>query len=77
MLGVPDKTWGERVGMVCRLKDGEADLDIDDLRRWSEHRMARYKIPSRIVVVDEIPKNVMGKINKKSLGCFFEEKVVQ
>ena len=41
------------------------------LRCWAEHRMARYKVPSRIVVVDEIPKNAMGKINKKALKSLF------
>lgn len=72
VLGVPDETWGERVGMVCRLKSGEKELNIENLRCWAEHRMARYKVPSRIVVVDEIPKNAMGKINKKSLKSLFE-----
>ncbi|KAL3804410.1 hypothetical protein HJC23_011338 [Cyclotella cryptica] len=72
VLGVPDETWGERVGMVCRMKNGEKALDLDQLRCWAEHRMARYKVPSRIVVVDEIPKNAMGKINKKSLKSLFE-----
>lgn len=67
VLGIPDDTWGERVAMVCRMKEGEEDLDLEQLRCWAEHRMARYKIPSRIVVVKEIPKNAMGKINKKSL----------
>ena len=73
VLGIPDDTWGERVVMVCRMKEGEMELDLDTLRCWAEHRMARYKVPSRIVVVDEIPKNAMGKINKKGLKYLFEE----
>ena len=60
--------------MVCRMKDSEKELDLETLRCWAEHRMARYKVPSRIVIVDEIPKNAMGKINKKSLRSLFEEK---
>lgn len=72
VLGVPDEIWGERVGMVCRLK-GNADLNVENLRCWAEHRMARYKVPSRIVILDEIPKNAMGKINKKSLKSLFKE----
>jgi malonyl-CoA/methylmalonyl-CoA synthetase len=61
--------------MVCRLKGGETDLNIENLRCWAEHRMARYKVPSRIVVLDEIPKNAMGKINKKSLKSLFQERL--
>jgi len=75
VMGIPDDTWGERVAMVCRMKEGEeAKLDLDMLRCWAEHRMARYKVPSRIVVVEEIPKNAMGKINKKELKSLFDEK---
>eukprot|EP01083_Nonionella_stella_P004413 12756_1 len=73
VMGIPDDKWGERVAMVCRMKEGEAELDLDMLRCWAEHRMARYKVPSRIIVVDEIPKNAMGKINKKRLKSLFEE----
>ena len=40
---------------------------------WIGHIMARYKVPSRIVIVDEFPKNAMGKINKKALKSLFEE----
>ena len=67
IMGVPDEVWGERVGMVCRIKAGRDELTVDSLRIWCEDRMARHKIPSRLLVVDEIPKNAMGKVNKKTL----------
>lgn len=72
IMGVPDETWGERVGMIFRLKTGSKELTVDSLRAWCEHRMARHKIPSRLLLVDEIPKNAMGKVNKKTLVKLFE-----
>lgn len=71
VLGVPDEIWGERVGMLCRMKSGHSDMTLDVLRDWCEDRMARYKVPSRLVIVDSIPKNAMGKVNKRSLVELF------
>jgi malonyl-CoA/methylmalonyl-CoA synthetase len=74
IMGVPDELWGERVGMICRMKAGSQDLTLETLRTWCEDRMARFKIPSRLMLVDEIPKNAMGKVNKKALVKLFETK---
>jgi len=71
IMGVPDDVWGERVGMICRMKTGSEELTVDALRIWCEDRMARHKVPSRLLLVDEIPKNAMGKVNKKTLVELF------
>ena len=36
-------------------------------REWCTERMARYWMPSQLVVLDEMPRNAMGKVNKKEL----------
>jgi len=72
IVGVADETWGERVGMLCRLKVGSSRMTLESLRHWCETRMAKYKVPSKLRVVKEIPKNAMGKVNKKSLVKLFE-----
>jgi malonyl-CoA/methylmalonyl-CoA synthetase len=71
ILGIPDDTWGERVGMLCRLKPSAETFSLEDLRYWCQRRMSNYKIPSRLLFVEEIPKNAMGKVNKKDLVKFF------
>lgn len=77
VLGVPDKTYGERVGLICRLRldDGEPQhLDLRALQAWCREQMADYKIPSRMIIVeDDIPKNAMGKVSKKQLVRLFED----
>jgi malonyl-CoA/methylmalonyl-CoA synthetase len=72
VLGIPDEIYGERVGMVCRLKYDSLGLTLEDLRAWCADRMAKYKVPSRLQIVDDIPKNAMGKVNKKSLRRLFD-----
>lgn len=74
VLGVDDETWGERVGAICRMKKiAHEDLTLHALRDWCSTRLARYKVPSRLVLVRSIPKNAMGKVNKKQLVHMFEE----
>ena len=73
VLGVPDETYGERVGLICRLKPN-ATLLLADLQSWCKQHMAGYKIPTLMIVLnEEIPKNAMGKVSKKQLVHFFDD----
>jgi malonyl-CoA/methylmalonyl-CoA synthetase len=65
VVGKPDETWGEKVTAVCVLKGGT--LAIKDLRDWGKERMATYKVPQELEVVDELPRNQMGKLEKKKI----------
>lgn len=75
VVGVDDDTWGQRVGAICRLKTtsgaDKIELTVETLRQWAAPRMASYKVPSRLLLVDAIPKNAMGKVNKKELVTMF------
>jgi len=64
VIGKPDETWGEKVTAVCIL-DGE--LTLKDLRDWGKERLATYKVPQELDVVTELPRNQMGKLEKKKL----------
>eukprot|EP00111_Clytia_hemisphaerica_P008535 TCONS_00024927-protein len=73
VVGLPDEVYGES---VCAIMVPEKDFDIDltYIRESCQDKMAKYKIPSKLKVVDEIPKNAMGKINKKELkATLFKE----
>jgi malonyl-CoA/methylmalonyl-CoA synthetase len=72
VLGVSDDVWGERVALVCRMKAGYDPLSLDELRVWCAQRMSNYKVPSLLKVVSGIPKNAMGKVNKKGLAKLFD-----
>lgn len=67
VVGVPDMTWGQRVAAVVALKDPSQPLELGDLRKWAKAVMPPYQVPSVLKLVDIMPRNVMGKVNKKDL----------
>jgi len=64
VVGKPDATWGEKVTAVCVL---DGDLSIKDLREWGKERLASYKVPQELEPVTLLPRNQMGKIEKKKI----------
>ncbi len=67
VFGVPHERLGEEVAAVVMAKP-DAALDVDELTGFLGTRLARFKVPTRIVVVDEqLPRNASGKILKRNL----------
>jgi long-chain acyl-CoA synthetase len=66
VVGVQDKTWGEAVTAVVALKDGESATE-DELIQFVKERIAGYKTPKRVVIVDSIPKTAVGKILRREV----------
>jgi malonyl-CoA/methylmalonyl-CoA synthetase len=69
VIGMPDDTWGEAVAAVVVLNDGT--LELAALREWCKGRLSVYKIPQRLKVVGELPRNAMGKVTKPALRTLF------
>jgi fatty-acyl-CoA synthase len=63
VIGVPDEKYGEELMAWARLREG-ATLDVDALRDFCAGRLAHYKIPRYLHVVDEFPMTVTGKVRK-------------
>jgi malonyl-CoA/methylmalonyl-CoA synthetase len=74
VVGVEDPEWGERVCAAVVLRDG-ATLTLEDLRAWARERLATYKLPSRLLVVDALPRNAMGKVTKPDVARLFQSDV--
>jgi malonyl-CoA/methylmalonyl-CoA synthetase len=70
VIGLADETWGEAVTAVIVLADGTT-LDLSSLRDWCKNRMSVYKIPQRLLAVDELPRNAMGKVTKPAVRALF------
>lgn len=67
VIGVPDPTWGENVCAVVVPVDPACPPTLEELVEFSRERLAGFKKPKRIVIVNELPKNATGKIQKQLL----------
>jgi len=77
VLGLPDERLGEVVaaGLVAEpgpWADGDPDALVDDVASFCTDRLARYKVPDRMLVVDALPRNAMGKVLRADLASTFE-----
>lgn len=70
VIGEPDADFGEVVTAVVVAKPGEA-LDIESLRNAARDGLANFKVPKRFHVVDVLPRNAMGKVEKAKLRAMF------
>jgi acyl-CoA synthetase (AMP-forming)/AMP-acid ligase II len=66
VVGMPDPRLGE-VGMAFVVVTPGGQLDPDELIAWSRDTMANYKVPRAVELVDELPVNAAGKVEKETL----------
>jgi malonyl-CoA/methylmalonyl-CoA synthetase len=65
VVGTPSDEWGEQVtAFVVPTSDA---LDVEELVEWCDQRLARYKIPKEFHLVDELPRNALGKLQRHLL----------
>jgi len=75
VVGVPDEEWGERVAAALVLR-GASSLELGELRDWAKQRLASHKVPSRLLILDALPRNAMGKVTKPAIRKLFETATV-
>jgi malonyl-CoA/methylmalonyl-CoA synthetase len=71
VVGVEDELWGEAVAAAVVPAAGSS-LDLESLREWCDGRLTRYKIPKKLAVVDDFPRNAMGKVMKPGVKELFQ-----
>ncbi len=74
VLGLPDAQWGEVPVLVIAPLPGEA-LDLPALRRHLADRLARFKQPRQIELVDQLPRTALGKVQKSGLLAALRERM--
>ncbi|XP_022152972.1 malonate--CoA ligase isoform X2 [Momordica charantia] len=76
VLGLPDKDYGERVCAIIVLEpnfkrtppdDSKPAITLLELRTWARDKLAPYKLPTKLLLWESLPRNAMGKVNKKAL----------
>jgi fatty-acyl-CoA synthase len=71
VVGVTDATWGE-VGLAVVVQEPGATVTLDELNAFAAQRLARYKLPKRLAVADELPRNVTGKVSREQLRSDYD-----
>ncbi len=66
VIGIPDEKYGEKVAACVQVQEGDG-ITADEIRSYCEGKIARYKIPEYIFIVDEYPMTASGKIQKYKL----------
>jgi fatty-acyl-CoA synthase len=64
VVGVPDQKYGEELCAWVRMRPGAAPLTADSVREHCRGQLAHYKVPRYVMVVEEFPMTVTGKIRK-------------
>ena len=71
VVGVPDEEWGERVLAAVVLREG-GDVSEADLIAFCAGRLAGFKRPERIVLVERLPRTSTGKLLRRDLPDLLE-----
>jgi len=64
VIGVPDAKYGEELCAWIRMRDGAEPLTAESVRAFATGKLAHYKIPRYVQIVDEFPMTVTGKVRK-------------
>jgi fatty-acyl-CoA synthase len=64
VIGVPDQKYGEELMAWIRMREGAAPLTAEAVREFCTGKLAHYKIPRYVHVVDEFPMTITGKVRK-------------
>jgi non-ribosomal peptide synthetase component E (peptide arylation enzyme) len=73
VVGYADPVLGEKGCAFVVPKTGHEAPTLDELRAWSRERIADYKAPDRVVVVESLPMTSMMKVDKQALAEMLEQ----
>ena len=73
VIGVPDARYGEEICAWIRMKPGRPALDADAVQAFATGKLAHYKIPRYVHIVDEFPMTVTGKVRKVEMRAAMVE----
>lgn len=70
VIGIEDPKWGEIV--AAAITSSTETTSLKDIQSWSKNYLSAYKIPRKLIFLEELPKNAMGKVVKKDLRDYFK-----
>lgn len=74
ILGIEDERYGEIISAVVVLKEN-TKLTLEELKEAAGKKLAPYQLPRTMLVIDQMPRNAMGKLDKKEIRKLFSKKL--
>jgi len=71
VVGVPDPAWGDRV-CAAVVVEGGSQVTGPELRTFAKEHLAPYKVPKDVLLIDDLPRNAMGKVTKPAVSELFK-----
>lgn len=75
IVGYPDDKWVETVKAFIALKDPTEELSLEEVREFSDGKLARFKLPRHVEIMEALPRNAVGKVLKHELRKIDSEQV--
>ena len=72
VVGVPHPEWDEAVVAVVIPQQADS-FDVNEIIAFSKTKMAKFEVPKAIVLVDDLPKGLTGKVLKKEIQAMFKD----
>jgi long-chain acyl-CoA synthetase len=72
VVGVPDPDLDQRVAGFVQLADSVLGADLNEILAFVTKRLANYKVPETLEIIDHIPRNTLGKIDRRMLTMITE-----
>ncbi|MFL2698156.1 MAG: acyl-CoA synthetase [Gammaproteobacteria bacterium] len=69
VVGIQDIKWGEIIAVAIVSKDKE--INLEEIKDWCSEFLSDYKLPRKLIYIDELPKNSMGKVTKPLIKELF------
>jgi len=73
VVGLPDEEWGHLVVAAIIPRKGVPVPTEAEFRDWAKQQVASYQVPRRIVIVDDLPRNPLGKVMKPELTALLQK----
>ena len=70
VVGVPDDEWGERISAAVEVRPSTT-IALAELQQWAKDRLAPYKVPRLLRIVESLPRNAVGKVVKPEVAKLF------
>src|SRR5699024_2048011 len=75
VVGVADEQWGQSVVAVVSMQEGHTTT-IGEIREYAAEHLARYKLPKQVVILDNVPRNGAGKLDKPAIRSVAAERLM-